>query len=784
MAKYSLLRSWPFWAAAALLVLSQIFYLALSFTALQKLQLESSLKVESLLLDNLADRLGIIVRTGRDLGRYPRLNEEMNRIMEMSRADFYLVADVGGKVLSGRAPAKVFQVAGLEPDPKAVFQFQSSGRIWIGRLILDRNEQPAAYVFVAPRAASGSELIQQHFQDNRGLLTGITVFSVLLLTASLLWGQERIKSRALSRFRMYALFLGPFLFGQFLFFGIIIVDISESYLDHNRQVAGQLARSLALDLDKLLHKGLPLADIPRLQEHLESLRENFPLAASIAVFDGRDRRSALAGEERPEPTPAEGRRFLNMTVVQPLASDSGPAGRVEVFLSLKALSGGWLRLFFDNATMALVASLLMMELARVIVLKLQTPQEPARVPPPRAAALQDGPEIMRPLVFGCLFALDMSLSFIPLKMAALDPDLWGLPQGLVLGLPISVEMGVAGVAMIAGGFLAGRLGGWRPLFLGGVLLASAGYGLSAVSASAGVYILARGLAGLGYGALNIAAQIFVIGRTVPGRQGEALGDLFAGFFSGGLCGCAAGGLLADRLGFTPVFIISSGLLLLLAGLVLLAPRDRELRPGQTPAEPFSFRRLARFIGSRPIWNMALLNVMPAAIVTVGLVNYFIPLHVSSLGEGPAVISQLNVLFSLLVVFLGPRFGRRLDGSRQPWLFLVLAGLTASAAFFPFLLWPSLLGALLVMVCLGLSNAVSENGQVAYLLGRPEVRLVGDNQALSLYNAVTRIGQVAGPLVLATAVGPFDFRALVLMGGGVLLLTMMFWLLAPKEARPG
>jgi predicted MFS family arabinose efflux permease len=761
-------------ATVLLLAASQFFYLALSFSALQKMQTESSRQVESLLLDGLGNRLGLIARTGRDLDRYPVLEEELRRFLNVSKADFFFLVKADGQVMGGRAPARNFSAAELNFSADGTVRFEAEGRTWLGRLISDWEGRPSAYLLAAP-SSDGTETVWSLFRGKIGFFGLTTLLSVLILALALIWGEGRIRSRALSRTKVYALFLVPFFFGQALFFGTVVRDISSVYREHNRQLAGQLTENLALDLEKLLGKNVALSDIPSLEEHLRLIGDSFPLVGSVAVLDDRDRPVSAAGRE-PLTLDGQEQRFAPIIEARrPLTDLSGGSGTVRISLSPAALRAGFLPLFLDNATMALVSALLMMELARAIVVKLQSPPKKKSE---KTSAPASGPHIMRPVVFVALFALDLSLSFIPLKMASLDSNLPFLSKEMILSLPISAEMALAGAASIGGGFLAIRFGGWKTLFVGGVLLASLGYGLSAFSASAMVYILARSLAGLGYGSLNIASQIFVIGRVKPGQQGEALGDLFAGFFSGGLCGCAAGGLLADRLGFAPVFSASAAILLGLACLVLLfMPDDRA--EASSGAAGVSLEKMLRFVGSRPIWSLGLFNVIPAAVVMVGLINYFLPIHVSSMGGGPAIISQLNVLFSLLVVFLGPRFGRLLDGSRRQWLFLLAAGFLAGLAFFPFQIWPTLLGAVLGMIFLGLSNAISENGQGAYLLNRPETKLIGDNQALSIYTAAIRIGQVAGPMAVAMAVGSFGLKGLWVLGVGMLVLNLLFGLLAPK-----
>ncbi|MDL2227244.1 hypothetical protein LJB86_06280, partial [Deltaproteobacteria bacterium OttesenSCG-928-M10] len=358
MEKLKIIRSWLFLAAIVLLAASQIFYLALSFSALQKMQMEASLKVESLLLDNLTDRLAVIVRTGRDLGRYPGLDKEVARILRLSRAEYFMVISASGQALGGRFPAEDLKVADLQIPDGALSQFQAGNLTWLGRVILDRDGQTAAYVLAAPHTAGGLEMLHRLFQEKYGLLGGITALSIILLALAMIFGAQKIRDRSIGRFKIYALFLGPFLIGQILFFSLIMVDISQNYREHNRQLAGQLSETLALDLEKLLNQNLALNSIPGLDEHLQSIGRRFPLAESIKVLDLAGRPAASAGLDDAGRPKREERRFLDLAVTRPLGSASGPAGTVEVVLSLSALRAGWLQLFLDNATMALVAGLL------------------------------------------------------------------------------------------------------------------------------------------------------------------------------------------------------------------------------------------------------------------------------------------------------------------------------------------------------------------------------------------------------------------------------------------
>jgi MFS family permease len=237
--------------------------------------------------------------------------------------------------------------------------------------------------------------------------------------------------------------------------------------------------------------------------------------------------------------------------------------------------------------------------------------------------------------------------------------------------------------------------------------------------------------------------------------------------------------LADRFGYDPVFFTSAAIFLILLNLVMLF-----MPAGRKPVAAAGADRaaLGRFLRSGPVWSFSLLCVGPICLASVGLINYFLPLHLNALGAGPALIGQLNALFSILVVLLAPVFGRCLDRSRRPWLFLVLAGFLAALAGPVLPLWPTVAGVLAALVLLGLAAALSEGGEPAYLLGLPAARALGEEPALSFYNTVARGGQMVGPLAVAGAWSLGGLTGLSALGGFIGLLSFLFWVLASRCAN--
>jgi predicted MFS family arabinose efflux permease len=760
----------------ALLLASQAFYLVLSFSALANMHRESGRILDTYIAEHLGRRLDTVAGLGLGLDRYTTLARNVSEAAELSEADFLFVTVREGRLLAGQVPEPLFQPPAGEGNT-GVFTFQEEGRLWLGRAVTGPKGEAAAYIFISGRQFDSQGQAWDAFQKRRFAYLAINLLSVLLLvslTVSLL--RQAQASRPVSRGRVLGFLLTPFILAQVGFFAFSLGDIFERHLEGKRAAVGQLARYLAVDLGKISEQGLDLRTITDLGPYLNRLRGQMTDLEILAVFDGSG--PPLAGTGSSPGDLARGELLVTHPFRQGAISD----GRIEVRLSSSVIGRERLSLILDNLTLTLASGLLFLELARLLMARLGTGAGVAAArphAPTPAPARPDQIAAMRPLIFLALMALDFSLSFIPLKMLDFKGGFLGLAPKIVCGLPISLEMLMAGLFMLGGGFWARRLGGWRPLFLAGLFTLAGGYFLSGLAPGPGLFIAARGLAGAGYGLLNIAAQIFIITNSPPDRQGEALAGLFASFFAGGLCGCAAGGLLADRFGYDPVFYASAAIFLALAGLTLIG-----LPSGPRTMVPRNYAPVKSwlvFFRSGPIWRFFLLVVIPGSLAGAGLINYFLPLHLVGLGAGPAQIGQLNALFSLLVIALGPLAGRGLDLSRRPFLFLVLAGLLAALAWPAFLVWPTLAGACAGLVILGLAAAISEGGEPAYLLNRPETKPLGGETALSFYNAIGKLGQALGPLAVAWA---WNFRdGLWALSFILFLAALIFWAQAGRAAGP-
>ncbi|ABM29973.1 major facilitator superfamily MFS_1 (plasmid) [Nitratidesulfovibrio vulgaris DP4] len=718
--------------------------------------------------------------------------------------------------------------------------------------------------------------------------------------------------------------VAPLLVGQLCCSAALYAPLKGLHQRQSADIAAQLAEQLGRDLTSIVHKGVALGDIPGIDLHLRSLQQALPQVAAMGVTDTAGRLLAGAtasttltpeawlrlSDDGPTgrfdvppppgvgraatPSPADGNaQSADAAAGEPVTGNAvtgnaaagdtitgGEAtggGEVRVLMSGAAIRTGLREALLDTATVAVVAMLLLMELASMLLMRAHraldgmgdaahapTREDGTNAPdaprindingithtpgstggtatasltdsprladtaklmdtedrattdnltdtPPRAHAagratahanlLAETPGFMRPVIFFCMFAIDMGVSFIPLRLAELDATLLGLPRDVVMGLPVSAEMFMVAVAILLGG-AAGERFGWRPLLLCGVLLAALGNLVSGTAASALGYIAARGIAGAGYGCINLAAQLHVMNHSDESNRAGNLAHMFAGLFAGAMCGSATGGLVADRLGYGPVFFVAAGMLLAVLGVLALCPARPHVpalgsrpapHPGQTPeatsldtahdADGNAAGVLA-FLRDRRMVGLLVCNIMPVAFVTVCLFQFFIPVYLSEGGASPADIGRVSMLFCLVVVFLGPLCGRLIDATPRKDRMLVVAGIAGALAIAALLMGGGIAEAVLAVVMLGVSNAIAASAQGTYALSLPVALRMGRARTMGVYNITERVGQVIGPVTFAVLLSLLGREGgLLAMAAGVAALTLLFmWLSGGDTAR--
>ena len=528
---------------------------------------------------------------------------------------------------------------------------------------------------------------------------------------------------------------------------------------------------------------------------IRALLASTPEIASVVVRDARGDALRIDGAQVQRsigpraPDVVDRIRVWSLVPLETTVSrDAGAGGSVTVRIAASAVRGKLLDLAADTLAAVMVSVLVFLELLLLMHASMRRTARAGQ--PPRN---DDACAVMRPAVFLFLFGVDLSMSFVPLHMERLYEPLLGLSREVVLGLPISVEFLFVGLAILGAGAWVDR-SGWRPPFLAGTAIAAAGAIGSWLASDAASFIASRAVLGIGYGLTLMASQGFVIRACDARHAARGLAWLFAGIYGGSICGGVAGALLAEQLGFGPVFAASGlivlGVLAYAPALLPGTPHAAEARvgdsppdratPPQTPCVSFGVRFL-RFLGNRTMLALILCSSLPASIAAVGFLNYFSPIYLDRIGASQSTIGQVLMLYGVCLVFFGPWVSRSIDRASRKRVAVIAGCLLGSAALLGFRFLEGLGAAVFVVIGLGLAHSLVLSSQTAYALALRVSRELGEGKAVSVFRSSSRLGQMLGPVAFAAVAVAGDVsEGITVLGYAYLAAAVLFWLLTRRD----
>ncbi len=275
----------------AALLCAQLLYGALVLSALYKQYREPALIVQGLLCENIADHLSRLVRFGKTL-RVQTLEHFLDPYHGRTDAENIVITDKAGNVLAAWAsPGATFPI----PEKNrglydSVREFSDDSHVWLTHDVRDRQNAVVGHVLLAVDRESLSASLWEAARSQLLLFLSITVGACLLLAALLYLAvrpspQEKAGTEAgVSRFRLYACLILPLVLGQLLFMFLLRAPLHDVYEQEMQHVGHQLGRQLAWDLERLVRLGLPVAQLPPVEDHLSHLQRSLFQTKGMAIF--------------------------------------------------------------------------------------------------------------------------------------------------------------------------------------------------------------------------------------------------------------------------------------------------------------------------------------------------------------------------------------------------------------------------------------------------------------------------------------------------------------------
>ena len=812
-------------AAFLLLVLAVGFNALLTSASLKKLYIESLAAGYQVVAKDLQQKVQTALSYGKSLHKFLGIDQILETALDSTRLQdegsepvrdrrYTALALKDGTVLYASDPAQVgrrLPIAALldpsETDAPLVEPYVEDGDRYIVALpVSERGGAVAAAAVIAFDQSQVQALLNASLAES--LRIGMSVIGIGLL---LLWvanililprersfvlGSLRLKAspptRKFPRRMLSAALLVVIILcqGTFSYFGAS--SFGSYYLEINREKVVTLNMLLRSDIEFFLEKGLPLDRLHRMDVMMGNILKALPEVHDISIVDADDRLLYQADHQQAvsfqnqaaaPPVPiaqvvAEGP--YNVKVA--LRNEGREVGRLFTNISRAAIDAKIRQIIIDALTVLVISLLFSVELLIMIFQFLDKASRTEGVQTVREYGK------IRPAAFIFLFGIDISISFLPLHMGKLYEPLFGLSRDVVLGLPISVEMFFVMISLYAAGAWIDRRG-WREPFLWGLALAGCGVAYSWLAPNALHFIMSRAVVGLGYGFSLMAAQGFVISNSTDQTQAQGLSALFAGVYSGSICGGAAGGMLAERIGYHPVFFIGAMIVFLVIAYTLILIRVPSAPslvatpppiPEEAPAP--SGRQVLRFLFNRDVFSLILLSSLPSAIAVVGFINYFSPIYLNRIGASQSNIGRVYMIYGICLILIAPYLSRFIDASSSKKRFIVIAGLLGGMGFVGFSVLSGYIAVASAVFLLGLSDSF-EQSRNAYALKLKITNELGAGKAFGIFNAASRIGQVIGPFLfgwMLLAVG--GGQMIVWFGVFYLAITFFFLVVARSDRR--
>lgn len=422
-----------------------------------------------------------------------------------------------------------------------------------------------------------------------------------------------------------------------------------------------------------------------------------------------------------------------------------------------------------------------------LMIKLTTEkQQPDRIQP---TALS----YVRQLAFLFYFASRLSSAFIPIMAKSFGETLFGMNANGAAALPQSAETLLTCAAIFITTEILTRKG-WKLPFAIGLLLVASGTFLSAVSLSLVVFILARAVVGLGYGFCWMTLRNLALFGKNDREQAWGFSMLNAGIYAGMNCGSSLGAILAEKFGYQNVFFMAAALTLFCSVAIIrlenaVLPRrekaDRKERADRKGcAGKGQGRERTRFSVREKlqVLSFAILMIAPSCIAA-SYTGYFLPLYFESIGRGVADVGRAQLLYGVMIVYVGPKLSKAVIRRDRGLLGANIAyNLLFSVGFLLVGYLGGMPAAMLAVLCLAVGDSFGFSVQNNYFLALPSVKRMGASRSLSYLSFLKKLTEMLGPTLFAMAIVVGYEKGIFLLGAVFVAALALFALLQLTDKK--
>jgi len=665
---------------------------------------------------------------------------------------------------------------------------------YIHHQIRDGDKKPVGFIVIGLTEKKIRAFLSEMIKDNSIINITISIVSVIALVVmlSLIPMDKNNFSKKKISFIIFFIICSS----QLLTAGIITSKFKDNFLEINKNNSEALNTIIQQNVQYLLNKGIRISKLVKMEVYLNRIIQDINELNDITLYDHNSypiyRATKLGGTDFQRSNNA----YMQwMEATKPLVNtdfntkkELNANNSFKGYISTNTSQSIIFKKVFDIAIgsfTALVISILF--LVEMLILFFRYLERDILEGKDFVAEQSAHYSLMRPAVFLLLFGVDISISFIPLHMNEIYTPLIGLPKETIVGLPISVEFMFVGLAILISGVWLDRRG-WHEPFICGLMLASSGFVYSGLAPDAIHFIISRAIVGLGYGLSLMASQGFVITYSDNNRKAQGLANLFAGIYAGSICGGATGGMIAEQLGYNATFLFGAMIITIIIGYTFVFMKNSMKIPNYRMSSnkilkqksKKSFENVFKFLTNRIVISLVFFSSLPAAIATVGFMNYFMPVYLNRLGIPQSTIGQVLMIYGICLIYIGPYISKYVDITRDKKKYVFLGCVLGSAAFISFYFFDGIISAVISILMLGLSSSFVLASQSVYALKLKVTKKLGEGKAIGIFRSTSRIGQMLGPIVFSWMFAATNVNQGIMFFGIAYMLTAFVFILLTKK----
>jgi len=311
---------------------------------------------------------------------------------------------------------------------------------------------------------------------------------------------------------------------------------------------------------------------------------------------------------------------------------------------------------------------------------------------------------IRLALFLFAFAEELSKPFLPLYTKAVLPgDPW-LSQEILISLPIISYLLALAVVSPFMGLLTQKYTPKRIFLVALVPVAISHIGLS-FSTSVTEIVLWRGISACGYAAATSACQAYALSAASEKTRTQGMASFVSVVMGGTFCGTAMGGVLADRLGPSNVFLVGAGMIGISAIIAyrMLSSEPPDRAPTGTTSKSVKDFFLA--FGNFRFVTLLFGIAVPASILAAAFLGYLVPLLLSDLGSNPANIGRALMLYYLSIAAVSPWAARTAVNRSSTLAVVTLGGIISGLALIVLTRWYGFWPITLAIATIGAGHAM-------------------------------------------------------------------------------